>query len=174
MSLLSYHGGAYQLGYVTRDLDRALAFLGEKFGAEHFVTRTPELLVSVGGEQRPLTMRVGMTNIGDKQLEVIEPVSGAVEIYTDGIDFDRSLICFHHVGIDVGGAAADWAGLEKEVRRSGENFALSFAADARGEPLVRYAYVDTRPDVGHYTEYLWFAPSLPDDGTLPPHRRVQA
>ena len=168
MSLISYYGNAYQLGYVARDLEKAMDFLRAKMGVEEFVTRDSELMVTVDGRQQPQSMRVALANVGAKQVEVIQPVSGAVGIYIDGVDYDRSAITFHHIGIAVTGPIAAWTTMEEEVRASGDDFALAFAFDDAGAPQVRYAYVDTRPYCGHYTEYLWWSPSLQGaDGTLP-------
>jgi hypothetical protein len=168
MGLISYYAGIYQVSYVARDLDQAMAFLRQKMGAGEFSVREPDLLVTVAGEQRPQKIRVALANIGRMQIEVIEPVSGAIGIYTEGIDYDRSVLTFHHVGIAVPGPIANWTRMEQEVRASGDEFALSFAYDDGANALVRFAYVDTRPSTGHYTEYLWWAPGMATaDAALP-------
>jgi hypothetical protein len=160
MSLISHFGDIYQVSYVARDLEKAMDFLRKKMGAEEFALREPELTVNVGGEPRPQKIRVAMANIGKMQLEVIEPVSGAVGIYTDGVDYDRSVLTFHHVGVVVPGPIANWTKMQEEVRAGGDDFALSYAYDHGPEAMVRFAYVDTRPYYGHYTEYLWWAQGM--------------
>ena len=113
------------------------------------------------GRTMPLQMRVAIVNIGRMQLEVIEPVGGeAATIYTDGIDFDRSPIVFHHIGIAVPGSFANWSVIEADVRQSGEDFAMAFAFDHEAPPMVRCAYVDTRRHTGHYTEFLWWSAAV--------------
>jgi hypothetical protein len=157
MSFIAAYRDVYQVGYVTADLDRAIAFLGEKkMGVAAFTLREPDLTVQIKGEQHPLRMRVAVANIGRMQFEVIQPVSGAVEIYTQGIDYGRSVLAFHHVGIAVSGPIAAWDDMVREVRSNGDDLALSFAFDAGPEAQVRFAYVDTRAYLGHYTEYLWW------------------
>ena len=145
MSLISYYGGIFQISYVARDLEQAMAFLRKKMGAQDFLIREPQLTVTVGGEQRPLSMHVALANVGDRQIEVIQPVSGAIGLYVDGIDYERSTLTFHHVGIAVPGPLAQWTAMEEQVHASGDSFALSFAADVSPEFQVRFAYVDTRP-----------------------------
>ena len=160
MSLIRHFSGIYQMSYVARDLDRAMDFLRAKMGAGEIAQREPDLLVTTGGREQPIRMRVAMANIGAVQIEVIQPVSGATGIYTDGIDYDRSVLTFHHVGIVVPGPIASWTEMEGDVRDAGDDFALRFAYDKEGEAQVRFAYVDTRPSLGHYTEYLWWAQGM--------------
>jgi hypothetical protein len=160
MSLIAHYGDIYQVSYVAKDLGKAMDFLRTKMGAETFSLREPELTVAVGGQQLPLHMRVAVANVGRMQLEVIEPVSGATNIYTEGIDYGRSVLAFHHVGIAVPGPIESWSKLEREIHESGDSFALSFAYDNAGEAVVRFAYVDTRPSLGHYTEYLWWVQGM--------------
>ena len=159
MSLISYYGDIFQIGYVARDLEKAMAFLDKKMGAREFSVREHELTLLADGEERPLTMRVAMANIGNRQIEIIQPVSGATGIYTNGVDYDRSVITFHHLGILIPGPLDAWTKMEEEVRAAGEEFALYFSIDAENDFRLRFAYVDTRADCGHFTEYLWWSPT---------------
>lgn len=52
VSLISYFRGAYQLGYVARDLDRVVDFLRTKMGAREVILREPELPVTLGNKQQ--------------------------------------------------------------------------------------------------------------------------
>jgi hypothetical protein len=38
--------------------------------------------------------------------------------------------------------------------------AMDFAHGNEGVPQVRFAYLDTRSWLGHYTEYLWWAQGM--------------
>ena len=160
MSLIGYYRDILQLGYVTKDLERATAFYERKLGAGTFAVADHELTVDVGGRPRDLAMRVALAWVGDHQIEIIQPVSGAVKHYRDGVDFDRSVVVLHHVGIGIPGPLAAWDKMVEEVRASGDEFTVMFAADPTPDFSVRFAYVDTRADFGHFTEYLWWSPGV--------------
>ena len=160
MSPIAYFKDIYQMGYVTRDLDEAIAFLREKTGAAEFALREPDLLVDWRGTPQRLHMRVAIANVGRMQVEVIQPIDGpAADIYREGITLDAGPVIFHHVGIAIHGGIANWTQLEKDVAAH-DPFVLGFAYDHEGAPAVRFAYCDTRPTLGHYTEYLWFAQGM--------------
>ena len=157
MGLIQHYRDLLQLGYVTKDLERATAFLQKKLGTGDFLVAQYEIPVQFRGQTRDLVMRVALGNTADHQIEVIEPVSGAVEHYCDGIDFDRSIVTFHHVGLVVPGPVEAWNAMVDEVRAGGDDFIVMFGSDENPDFRVRFAYVDTRPYYGHYTEYLWWS-----------------
>jgi hypothetical protein len=174
MSLISHYADIYQTGYVARDIGKAVDFLRAKYGATDFDLKDHDLVVMRDGRPMPLQMRVAIVNIGRMQLEVIEPVGGeAATIYTDGVDFDRSPIVFHHIGIAVPGAYGNWSAMEADVRGVGEDFAMAFAFDHEENPMVRFAYVDTRRHTGHYTEFLWWSPAAAFGNAAFPNREME-
>jgi hypothetical protein len=161
MSLIPTYRDLYQVGYVTNDLDRAIAFLRErKMGVEEFSVREPDLTVQIRGKEYSLSMRVAIANVGRMQFEVIQPLAGATDIYTQGIDYERCMLTFHHVGIAVPGPISAWNDLARDICSNGDDFALAFAYDDGEKAKVRFAYVDTRAYLGHYTEYLWWAQGM--------------
>ena len=169
MSFISTYRDLYQIGYVTHDLERAIAFLHEtKMGVEEFLLRETDLTVQIRGRECSLSMRVAIANVGRMQFEVIQPAAGATDIYTQGIDYERSVPAFHHVGVAVPGPISAWNDLAQDVRSNGDDFALAFAYDDGQEARVHFAYVDTRAYLGHSTEYLWWAQSMDEaNGALP-------
>jgi hypothetical protein len=167
MGLMAYHRHMFQVSYVTRDLERAVAFLGEKLGHEDFAILEAEAPLLVRGESTSFKLRVALANVGAHQFEVIQPVSGAIDVYLDGIDFDRSPVAFHHVGLAVTGPYSEWEKLEAEVRASGQEFALLSAPMPGPKQMARFGYVDTRPWLGHFTEYLWWSDEMPPGPAFP-------
>jgi hypothetical protein len=168
MALIGNYRDVLQLGYVTRDLERATAFFEEKLGASGFVLADHQLVGDFGGRQREFAMRVALARVGDRQIEIIEPVSGAVEFYRDGIDYDRSVVTLHHVGIGVPGGIEAWDQVVTDTRASGDDFTVIFASDDSPDFRIRFGYVDTRPHYGHYTEYLWWSAGIEAfNGMLP-------
>jgi hypothetical protein len=160
MALIDNYRDVLQLGYVTRDLERATAFFEKKLGAGGFVLADHQLTADFGGRPREFAMRVALARVGNRQIEIIEPVSGAVEFYRDGFDYDRSVVVLHHVGIGVPGPIEAWDKVVADVRASGDDFTLVFSSDDNPDFRIRFGYVDTRPQYGHYTEYLWWSAGI--------------
>ena len=155
MTIASRYADLFQMSYITRDLDAAMEHCRKELGVEHFDTSDSEVEVLCFGQVRQLAIRAAFANIGRHQLELIQPVSGAVEIYTDEVDLDAHIINYHHIAIAVRGPHDEWLKLLDEVRASGDDFAYLFPAVPSPDDKVCFCYVDTRKRVGHYTEYLW-------------------
>lgn len=168
MTIAAHYANLFQMSYITRDLDAAMAHCRAELGIEHFDTTDAEVEVLSYGELRPLKIRAAFGNVGRNQLELIEPVSGAIEIYTDEVDLAKHIINFHHIAIAVRGGIAEWRALVDEVRSSGDQFAYLFPPEPSDDDKLCFAYVDTRKRLGHYTEYLWVdesikpVPAMPD------------
>jgi hypothetical protein len=80
MTIAARLGDLFQMSYITRDLDAAMAHCREALGVESFSTTEAEIEVLSYGALRPLKIRAAMANVGRHQIEIIEPVSGAIEI----------------------------------------------------------------------------------------------
>lgn len=168
MTIASRYGELFQMSYITRDLDAAMEHCKAELGIEHFDTTDAEVEVLSFGKLRPLKIRAAFANVGRHQFELIQPVSGAIEVYTDEVDLSRHIVNFHHIAIAVRGGFAQWQELLAEVRASGDDFAFLCPAEPTSEDKVCFAYVDTRRRLGHYTEFLWVdeaikpIPAMPD------------
>ena len=162
MTIASRYGELFQMSYITRDLDAAMAHAREHMGVGHFDTTDAEVEVLSFGKVRPLKIRAAFANIGRNQFEIIQPISGAVEVYTDEVDLAKHILNFHHIAIAIRGGIAEWRALLAEVRASGDDFALLSPIETSDDDKVCFCYVDTRKRIGHYTEYLWV-----DEGIKP-------
>ena len=167
MSIAARYGELFQMSYITRDLDAAMAHARETMGIAHFDTTDAEVEVLSFGQLRPLKIRAAFANIGRNQLEIIEPVSGAIEVYTDEVDLSGHILNFHHIAIAVRGGIDQWRELLAEVRASGDEFAFLSPAEPSDEDKVCFCYVDTRKRLGHYTEYLWVDESIKPIPAMP-------
>jgi hypothetical protein len=154
------YGDLFQMSYVTRDLDAAVALATSELGVPPFRLSQSSIEVLAGGRVQTLAIRAAVTVVGRNQFEIIEPLAGPVEVYTAGVDLSARLLNFHHVGIAVGGDYSEWARLLGEVRAGGEQIAFLYPAEPGRDDKVCFCYVDTRARLGHYTEYLWWHPSL--------------
>lgn len=167
MQLGARYGDLFQMSYITRDLDAAMAHCKQELGIAEFATSDSEVEVLSFGKMRPLKIRAAFANIGRHQFELIEPVSGAVEIYTDEVDLSKHIINYHHIAIAVRGGIDKWMELLAEVRASGDEFAFLFPAEPTPDDKVCFCYVDTRKRLGHYTEYLWVDEAIKPIAAMP-------
>lgn len=158
------YGQLVQMSYVTRDMDAAVAHAETELGLTGLVRSQAEIEVLSYGERRPLAVKSAIANVGEpgkvRQFEIIEPIAGAIEVYTEAVDLAGHILNFHHVGVAVPGPHAAWEALLDEVRASGDELALLFPAEPSPEAKLCFCYVDTRRRIGHFTEYLWVDPAL--------------
>lgn len=167
MTIGERYGDLFQMSYITRDLDAAMEHARTALGIEDFHTSESEIDVLSYGRPAKLLVRAAMANIGDRQFEIIEPVSGPIHVYTDEVDLSGHILNFHHTAIAVRGSYADWQALLAEVTESGDPFAFLFPAEQRPDQGLSFCYVDTRHRIGHYTEYLWVDPALKGFHAIP-------
>lgn len=167
MNLISRFGDIFQLSYATRDRDRAVAFASAKLGIDNFFCFDAKAPVLSRGVLQDLELRVAVSNTGTHQFEIIEPIGGPTWIYTDGIDLDRQSLTLHHVGIAVMGPFSAWQETLARLREDGDEIVQLSEPASGEEPMACFAYVDNRASLGHYTEYLWWAPALNGTPTMP-------
>ena len=167
MTIAQRYANLFQMSYITRDLDAAMAHCKAAMGIAHFETSDAEVEVLSFGRLRPLKIRAAFANVGRNQFELIQPVSGAIEVYTDEVDLAKHIVNFHHIAIAVRGGIGEWRALLAEVRASGDAFAFLFPPEPSGDDKVCFAYVDTRLRLGHYTEYLWVDEAIKPIAAMP-------
>jgi hypothetical protein len=141
---------AFQLAYVTRDIDRAAAMIAREHGVTDFTSiPATELELRIPRESCvSLAVRVAWT--GSWQLELIQPIDGAVDIYADELAADADSLAFHHVGILVPGERAAWDSFRATIPDNR-------VAIEGGREQMRFIYTDERDTLGHYVEYVWMS-----------------
>ena len=100
----------WQFGYVTTDLDRAVAFMSERFGLEHCL-KLPAggATFLVGDEPAEWDARFAMGARGGKIVELIEPVAGHVDFYTRVLPPDGSFaVRLHHIATFIDNGDEEW------------------------------------------------------------------
>ena len=167
MQLGKRYGELFQMSYITRDLDAAIEHARTELNVDGFHTTEAEVEVLSYGKLRPLKLRAAYTNIGRHQFELIQPISGAIEVYTDHVDLSKHIINFHHVAIAVRGGLDDWKALVAEVNASGDELAFLAPPVPTEADKVCFGYVDTRKRLGHFTEYLWIDESIKPMPAMP-------
>jgi hypothetical protein len=124
--------------------------LAGRYGLEHCIKVTTEgSSFSVGDEPAEWEARFAMGARGGPIIEVIEPVSGAVDFYRRFLPDDGSFaLRFHHVAAFVPTGEAEWERLRGLLAAEGMRFDYTVLIPGR----VRAGYVDTSADLGHLIE----------------------
>jgi hypothetical protein len=144
--------GHYQNAYVTHDIDRARDMMSERYGLADWINFEMELPVRTPAGERSLAVKVGCAWAGSLQIELIEPVSGAIEPYLPYLPADKGDATprFHHISL----RRDDYDAMQAEIARLG----LPFVCEG-GIPDLLYTYLDGRDTFGHYVEYVWASPA---------------
>jgi len=137
----------YQNGYITRDIDAALAQIKERSGLEasSFEVTVPVVTLQGAGEG---TYKLAFVQVNNLQYEIIQPVAGLVSVYSDHLPVDNS-IRFHHSCMRVD----DWSTFRSKVAERGYRVVLEGGSDH-----LKYVYLDATDYLGHYLEYVWATP----------------
>jgi hypothetical protein len=144
-----------QLAYVTDDIDAATAWFEGTLGTTRCHTRYQASmggLVTVDGVLADeWVMDVALVNAGATNLEIIRPVSGAVDLYRDAIR-PGAPATFHHIGVRVDDFDEATALIEGAGRTWSQYGGL---ADS-----VLFGYVDLTAELGHHVEVMQIAPGF--------------
>src|SRR5579859_7915603 len=129
-----------QLGYVTNDLDRAQAWFRETAGVADFLiwSKAP-VHMQLYGKPATAEINLGFAWKAGTMIELIMPVSGAVDVYMPGIEGPEFGLKLHHIGYGVDGTEADFdARFQAEIESGHPLVNVSRAA------LGSYCLLDAR------------------------------
>lgn len=138
----------YQNAYVTRDIEKALDIFRTRYGVADPRYFQAEVEVTTPNGKGLAVNKVAFIWIGDVQYELIEPVSGPVDIYRNELP-DEGLR-FHHICM----RSFDWEATLAEVER--QKLPIVYRGDTSSG--LRFIYADARDTLGHYLEFV----SVPD------------
>jgi hypothetical protein len=139
----------YQNAYITRDLDQALAMFRKEYGFDAFKSFEVTYDLSTPAGRGKATVKLALGWIGNLQYELIQPISGMIDVYNEGLP-DRHPLKFHHVCMRV----HDWDKLRADLRQENRRIVMEGGTP---EHLL-WLYVDARDTLGHYLEYCWMTP----------------
>lgn len=147
--------GFYQFTYITNDFDRAKAILRDLHGTQEFMEMTP-LEVQLN-DNKPARMNCALSYVGAMEIEVMNPVDGAVQIYTDMMPEDGFILRHHHISR----LFADYDTFEQRGREFAAMGHPPIADNLPGRrDTSRFYYVDCREETGHYLESAIFDPDI--------------
>jgi hypothetical protein len=139
----------YQNAYVTHDLDGALEIFRSRYGFDKFRRMEVSYELTTPAGRGTASVKLALGWIGNLQYELIEPVSGLIDVYQEGLS-DASPLHFHHVCMRV----PDWEEFRARVDR--ERLPVAMEGGTPGHLL--WLYLDARDTLGHYLEYCWMTP----------------
>jgi hypothetical protein len=143
-------GRHYQNAYVTRNVDKAVAEFKERSDVRSLMEIEVPVQVWTPNGSGIGIQKLAFVWVEDLNYELIEPKDGDVlALYRDALADDDRLV-FHHVCHVVD----DWEALMTRVEK--QPFPIVLKGGTPG--MLQFIYLDTRPWLGHYTEYVWMAP----------------
>jgi catechol 2,3-dioxygenase-like lactoylglutathione lyase family enzyme len=138
----------FQIAYVTNDLRRAVSDFQTHQGVNQLAIFDDFALEVPGDRQAVINVALGY--VGDVQLEIIEPVSGEVDLYRSWLPDEYALR--HHHFCHRLDSIEELEAAQHKYEQDGYPIAL----EARlGE--TRLFYADTTKLLDHYQEYAWIS-----------------
>jgi hypothetical protein len=140
------HPGLYKLGYVTTDRDQAMDILTERLGVEQFVPFEPSFdVVTADGRRGRASLRCAFSAGRDLFIEVLQPVDGLVDVFTEPLAGARGFaLAFHHTAIIVDDLSA--------VKAAAARLGLRPAIEAHLPTGMSFTYIRL-PGLDHYVEH---------------------
>lgn len=143
--------GAYQVGYVTRDIDRAIELMSDGLDLTDFSRFDLPLHLQTPEGEKVASLRVATAWAGPTQIELIQPLSGHVDVYVAGLPEDPAdpTPRFHHLAVRRESLE------EMRCEVTGLGLPLVFETGGAG---ISSAFVDTRAKLGHHLELVCASP----------------
>jgi hypothetical protein len=140
--------GFYKLGYVVADREAALAELEGAYGFEPFARFEPRFDAELPDGRVQSAELACAFSVGHRHvIEVMEPVAGAVELWSSLLDGPGPLLRFHHFGLVTDDLDA--------VLTTAERHGLPRSLYARVPGRFEFSY-HTLPALGHQVEHIQY------------------
>lgn len=97
-----------------------------------------------------MELRLAFAYLGDITVELIEPLSGGISVYTNALPTEGFGVVLHHLGYVVEGTLETWESFSTGI--PDESLLFEGAVDDH----TRFLYQDTKALTGQHTEYLWW------------------
>lgn len=145
-------GDLMQIAYVTDDIDAATEYLQADLGTAPFHINRGSSLggeIEVAGEiADEWVIDAAISYAGSTNIEIIRPVRGAVQLYSNRIR-PGSPVSFHHLGYRVD----DFDAASAIVSAAGRSWVQHATW---GD--IRFGYLDLTDELGHYVEVMELGP----------------
>jgi hypothetical protein len=135
----------FQMGYVVRNMDKAIENLQKKFGVAGWrILDIPE------GEP---VKRLGFSYVQNSMIELVEMRPGQEIFFKPWIPESETAIRLNHLGYMMN-SEEEWDTVSQQFEAAGYQIAV---AKSLGD--VRFQYYDTVADLGHYCEITYLGPT---------------
>ena len=148
-SLADLFANVWQFGYVTTDLDRAIDFVAGRFGLTHCLKLPAGGTFLAGSEPAEFEAKFAMGARGGTIIELIEPVSGAIDFYRRVLPARADFaVRLHHIATFTQTGDEEWARINAILADANLSVDYTLVIPDR----VRAGYVDTTAELGHWLE----------------------
>jgi hypothetical protein len=147
--------GFFQHAYVTNDMERAKRQFADRWDVHSFLEFEAPLDLQTPRGTEAAVLKIALAFVGDLQVELIEPLSGAgAGIYQKVLPASVFKLVLHHLGYRLSMHAGAWEAFRSSVGTA--EYPLAIEGHIKNEyGEVRFAYLDTWAELGHYSEYRW-------------------
>ncbi len=141
-------GGFYQLGFVTKDVDKAIDFFTSTLGVPKFFKLNSPVVNNqkLYGEEIDIDVNLAFGQFGNTNIEIIQPVKGE-STYTEMLK-KYDWIGMHHVAIKV----FDFDKTINDLTSQGFRIAQTGEV-GRG---TKFHYMDMTKQMNYFLEILYF------------------
>lgn len=146
----------FQHAYVTNEMTRAKRQFAERWGVRSFLEFESALELETPRGTENAHLKIALAFVGALQIELIEPLGGpATRIYQDVLPASGYKVVSHHFAYQIPGrGSAGWRQFRDSIGTVDYPIAIEgHLQNAYGE--VRFVYLDTYAELGHYSEYVW-------------------
>jgi hypothetical protein len=141
-------GKHFQNAYVTRNIRKAIEDFKSRADIRKLIEYEGTTEVTTPAGLVKQTTKLAFVWVDDLQYELIEPVSGAVDIFRNALPAD-DLPVFHHICMRVD----NWDEFRARVDRQ----SLPIVMERSIGDGLKFLYLDARSFLGHYLEYVWMS-----------------
>jgi len=140
--------GFYKLGYVVADRETAIAELEDAYGFDPFVRFEPAFDAELpDGRVERTELACGFSAGREHVIEVMQPVSGAIELWASLLEGPGPSLRFHHIGLVTDDLDA--------VLAAATRHGLPCSLQARVPGRFAFSY-HALPAFGHLVEHIQY------------------
>ena len=143
-------GRHYQNAFITRDIEKGIESFQRHANVRSIMRHEGDVNVRTPKGEGAANNKIAFIWVDNIQYELIQPVSGLVDMYADELPEDDSMK-FHHICMRV----PDWT----DFRARAEEGPFPIVYEG-GSDHLRFLYLDARPVFGHYLEYTWMGDEM--------------
>jgi hypothetical protein len=143
-------GQFFQHGYATTDIEYAKRQFAENYGVHSFFQFDSSLDLQTPRGREHADLKIALAFVDNLQVELIEPSGPGARLYTEVLPASGFGLVLHHLAFMLPGPIDTWNTFRASVGDAGHPIAIEGDLG-----FVKFLYLDERPRLGKYLEYLW-------------------